>query len=119
MSDSYNSDLCAAIQTEIRNLLEQDTAIAGITQVPGENLKEKARNVMGSLSDDFPEVILTDKTQVHIAAGVFVRNSEPVPATLDRLSAEIIAHATRIINETTTSQEMKTTVTLVAVSVVS
>lgn len=123
MSDSLTGKLCSAIQTEVRSILEHDTAIAGITQTPGETLTEKARNIITVSSDQLPEVSLKplgpEGWQLHITAGVFVRSSEPVPSTLDRLSAEITTKATSIISEADSQQHLDTSVTLVAVSVVS
>lgn len=126
MSDSLTGKLCSAIQTEVRSILEHDTAIAGITQTPGETLKAKARNIITVSSDQLPEVSLKplgpdspEGWQLHITAGVFVRSLEPVPSTLDRLSAEITTKATSIISEADSQQHLDTSVTLVAVSVVS
>lgn len=122
MPDSMNVELSDAIQTAVRSILEEDTAVAGLTQAPGETIAEKARNLVSLGTSQLPKVTLEQTTdtdwQLHITTGVFVRSCQPVPQTLDRLSAAISQRAAGIFTEADSPGQLDTTVTLVVVSVV-
>lgn|GEM_PF-6647945 len=122
MPDSMNVELSDAIQTAVRSILEEDTAVAGLTQPPGETITEKARNLVSFGANQLPKVTLEQTAdtdwQLRITTGVFVRSYEPVPQTLDRLSAAISQRAAGIFAEVDSLGQLETTVTLVVVSVV-